>query len=994
MVFFFELATNFGLFSNIAFDDLVQIITNEINLDYHPPFISWYNDVLVDLGSQLGYEGLVPLDGQQYKGFRRFTKTYMLYNSEFDITSNSLPSVIHNLEARDKELGTYILADISTGLRINNEYEIYKISDNEVGISAYIGKTTSTTLTISEYINGFKVVAIGDYAFANNAYGQENLTTIEIPKSVRVIGKNAFYNSDQITNITFIENSELTEIHEGAFSLLPNLSNFKIPSNVQYIGERAFADSGITSFNVSENSNYLWKNNFLIDTNVSDNSSFVAIYANPTITNFTVPSDVKILAPYLFENNRQIQSINLNQVEYIGDYAFHNSSLTNITGGTRLKSSGNLALQSTPWFIDQDSDFVIIGSVLLKYTGLDSNVVVPEGITRIAEECFESPLIRTIILPSTINTIGQNAFTKSINLESILFTLTQPPVLDGDCFQDDVILYVKGTSINYYTNNIYFKNISNSIRTKSITIEFFNRNGNKLGTRQEEYGTSFNNYITAPAITGMDFVHWVDENNNIYKPQDYLDVYHDLKLYPIYEKSKYTVNIIDDGSNNSIEISYGETLQLEVPQEPGYRFIGWYDKPSGGNLIVDKSGVVVWYRTNKIDYLYARYQLITYFITYNTDKGEFVDGYRPTSFTVESPVTLDQIPEVRRFGYVFDGWTYNGVTTSISDEYAIINLSGADATKTYHFTILVNVKTVTFIGSCNKNFERMRITIATRGNALVLGFESMNFKPQKSTTGDGYNAVTTSSNFELFVVYKNENTIRGGEGADGTSYYNTHPKATNNQNGIAGVTGGAGGNGGHGIVAYKVTFSKYNQNSKINIYGGTGGAGGRGGNGQDGSDGVNGPSGSFLKPKKGDNGARGGTGGTGGRGGDGGYAVKVASSTYLKVSETGQYNFVGGIGGNGGRGGNGSAATNALYVYGTGGAGGAGGAGNRGGYGGAGGSAGSHGSDGSSGRNGSNGRAGSNGSSGTTGYNTVGSSSGYRSLPYAYSHKFFEMVAY
>ena len=144
-------------------------------------------------------------------------------------------------------------------------------------------------------------------------------------------------------------------------------------------------------------------------------------------------------------------------------------------------------------------------------------------------------------------------------------------------------------------NNIYFKNISNSIRTKSITIEFFNRNGNKLGTRQEEYGTSFNNYITAPAITGMDFVHWVDENNNIYKPQDYLDVYHDLKLYPIYEKSKYTVNIIDDGSNNSIEISYGETLQLEVPQEPGYRFIGWYDKPSGGNLIVDKSGVVVWY---------------------------------------------------------------------------------------------------------------------------------------------------------------------------------------------------------------------------------------------------------------------------------------------------------------------------------------------------------------------------------------------------------------
>ena len=99
----------------------------------------------------MGYEGLVPLDGQQYKGFRRFTKTYMLYNSEFDMTSNSFPSVIHNLEARDKELGTYILADISTGLRINNEYEIYKISDNEVGISAYIGKTTSNINNLRIY---------------------------------------------------------------------------------------------------------------------------------------------------------------------------------------------------------------------------------------------------------------------------------------------------------------------------------------------------------------------------------------------------------------------------------------------------------------------------------------------------------------------------------------------------------------------------------------------------------------------------------------------------------------------------------------------------------------------------------------------------------------------------------------------------------------------------------------------------------------------------
>ena len=78
-----ELATNLDL-SDMAVDDLIQILTNELNLDYHPPFVSWYNDGLVDLGSQLGYEGLIPLDGQQYKGFKRVTKTFMLNNTEFE----------------------------------------------------------------------------------------------------------------------------------------------------------------------------------------------------------------------------------------------------------------------------------------------------------------------------------------------------------------------------------------------------------------------------------------------------------------------------------------------------------------------------------------------------------------------------------------------------------------------------------------------------------------------------------------------------------------------------------------------------------------------------------------------------------------------------------------------------------------------------------------------------------------------------------------------
>ena len=200
------------------------------------------------------------------------------------------------------------------------------------------------------------------------------------------MAKNAFYNSEQITNITFSSNSELVEIKEGAFSYLPNLTSLEIASTVNYIGEKAFQYSGITSFTINDNQNYQWQNDFLIDKNVSDKSSYIAVYANPESSSFSVPSNVKILQAGIFENNRNINTINLNQVTYIGNDAFKNSSLSEITGGLNIKNAGENAFAHTTWLENQNSEFIKIGTILLGYTGQDTEVVVPEGI--IAENAF------------------------------------------------------------------------------------------------------------------------------------------------------------------------------------------------------------------------------------------------------------------------------------------------------------------------------------------------------------------------------------------------------------------------------------------------------------------------------------------------------------------------------------------------------------------------------------------------------------------------------
>ena len=68
-----------------------------------------------------------------------------------------------------------------------------------------------------------------------------------------------------------------------------------------------------------------------------------------------------------------------------------------------------------------------------------------------------------------------------------------------------------------------------------------------------------------------------------------------------------------------------------------------------------------------------------------------------------------------------------------------------------------------------------------------------------------------------------------------------HPQATNNNNGVNGINGGIAGHGGHGIVAYRVTFSEYDNNSSITVTGGKGGTGGRGEDGQRGSNGLQSP---------------------------------------------------------------------------------------------------------------------------------------------------------
>ncbi len=157
-----------------------------------------------------------------------------------------------------------------------------------------------------------------------------------------------------------------------------------------------------------------------------------AFEALTNLQSVTLPTSVTTIGTDAFYGCTKLGSVNLEEgLTSIGLRAFYNCKLTEITIPSTVTSIGNSAFKENPTTTivwkpancsigsDDSAPFYSTNSQVTSFTFADGVEVVPSYI------CKNMNKIDTIVLPASVNRLGQNAFMYCTNLKSINLPATQ-----------------------------------------------------------------------------------------------------------------------------------------------------------------------------------------------------------------------------------------------------------------------------------------------------------------------------------------------------------------------------------------------------------------------------------------------------------------------------------------------------------------------------------------------------------------------------------------
>lgn len=460
--------------------------------------------------------------------FVNSTANPLYYAKKLYLNNNLLTNL--NVPSGVTHIGNYAFSNCTTLTDA-----IFSNTVEHIGISAFEGCYNITQVTLPESIttvdskafyNCYKLVEIYNSSSLDIrrnddngyiGYYSLNIYTPENGSSKLQLDSNGFLfyeteyirylvsyiGADKNISLPSIENNSKYEIYNYAFYNNTNIVSVAISDSISNVGAYAFEGCSNLEFNELDNAYYLGN---------IDNPYLVLIkIGKKDISNFIIPSDVRIIASIAFDGCENLTSLNFsNSIKAIGKSALYGcSNLESITlpflgepeVGARIIFSEIFSDPEYSWLsvpytlktvvVTGGSDIpsrafsnckslttIIIPSSIIQigdyaFSGCSSlvDINIPNSITSIGKLAFnECSSLKSITIPNHVTSIGSYVLYKCFSLENVTIPFIEDINISfKDYFGNDIPSNIKNVVIN--KGNIIKDNaFLNCSNITSITI--------------------------------------------------------------------------------------------------------------------------------------------------------------------------------------------------------------------------------------------------------------------------------------------------------------------------------------------------------------------------------------------------------------------------------------------------------------------------------------------------------------------------------------------
>ena len=246
--------------------------------------------------------------------------------------------------------------------------------------------------------------------------------TYQVPAGVEAVASNAFYTS----KFTELDLNEVTSLPKNAINSCSNLTTITIPAGLAELTEGAVYNCpNLAEYKVKDgNPNYSAFDGVLY---TADGKTLLFYPAAKTGDSYTFPTDpaVEKIATSAFSGAKYIKNLVIPEtVTSIGDKAFQNSSIVNITlpeGLDKIDNSTFSGCKKLTSILLPESIESIGAGAFYNCESL-TEIDIPDAVTTISNTAFETCYkLVSITIGKSVATIGKSAFLYCNSLANVVF---------------------------------------------------------------------------------------------------------------------------------------------------------------------------------------------------------------------------------------------------------------------------------------------------------------------------------------------------------------------------------------------------------------------------------------------------------------------------------------------------------------------------------------------------------------------------------------------